>query len=97
MIQRVCIQTKVSQPRPHLSKIFGHLLNDKAVKTNSVLVSQFYTHSDLLFLTAQLTVFVLTKHCRHTLQNFSQPASYAQVTTSSEVFEFINPEIEPKQ
>ena len=83
------IPTKVSKPFPLLSEVLDHTLNSKAPKTHFDPASQHYTHSDLPFLTAQSTIFNLKKHFWHNSQKFSHSGSYAQIKTSSKVYEKI--------
>ena len=51
-----CNPNTVFQRYPHLSKVFDHPLNDKALKKYNTLASQHYSLSELLFLTAQSSV-----------------------------------------
>ena len=81
------IPTKVSKPFPLLSEVFDHPLNNKAPKTHFDPASQHYVHSELPFLTAQSTIFNFKKQFWHISQNFSQSGSYAQIKTSSKVYE----------
>ena len=86
-----CIPTNVSHPYPHVSKCFDHPFNAQTLKTYNHLASQHYNHSELPYLIAQSTSFILKKQYRHS----SKTASYAQVFSSAKVYEIINPEIEP--
>ena len=55
---------------------------------------QHYTQCELHFLAARSATFISKKHYRHTSQTNSQTASFAQVTSSTKIYEKINPEIE---
>ena len=58
ILMLIDIPATVTQPYPHLSKIFHHTLNDKALKIYNTLASQHYTYSNILFLTSQSAVFI---------------------------------------
>ena len=63
------------------------------MKTKNVLASEQETNSDLFFSTAQSTTFIFWKQYRRTSQTDSQTETYAQVTSSSNIFGKINSEI----
>ena len=58
-IDPVCIFTEIFLPYLHLSEVFDHPLNDKALKIFHA--SQHYFHNELLFLIAESTVFLLRR------------------------------------
>ena len=84
-----CILTTVAQPHPHLSKVFGHPLNDKGLKTNKRVASQHFSYIELFFffLPAQKAAFLSLAQYRDITSTNSQSVSYAQVTSSANVCE----------
>ena len=82
-----CIPTTVVQPYPHLSKVFDHTPNNKAIKMNNTFASQHYSYKEHLLLTAQSAVFIANDQYRHNVNATSQSVSYAQVTSSAKINE----------
>ena len=61
-----CFPNTVAQPYPHLSKVFGHPLIDKALKLYSFLNLKHYSYSEFLFLTVQSVALIPgKKQSRH--------------------------------
>ena len=63
-----CNLTRVSQPYPHLSKVFDRPLNYNTLRTPKALASQTYIHSDLFSSFAKTTTFISKKQYHHASQ-----------------------------
>ena len=80
------IPIAVALPYLHLSKVFDHKPNDKALKIYITLASQQHAFSEQFFVTAQSAAFISEKRYQHKTNTNSKSASYAQVTSSAKVY-----------
>ena len=70
-----------------MSKVFDNPLNDKALKRCNILASQHHSYIELILLTAQSAAFISEKRDRHNTNTNSQSVSFAQVTSSTKVYQ----------